>query len=719
MNRKLFTQSIRDFNRCSLYKGASDTWLKTNKIIKKGFDYENFKTFQSNTNFYSIIGIEAHPSLTFNNFEEKKIFDSLIKTEESNIGAPHKNIRLKNKNFSAYYLTNVKMAAKIINLIGPQKKCITIFEIGGGVGLLSSILLSKINCKIILCDLPQTLALQKFFLSSIFKSKKHNFVANNNDNYKENFDINYVNCNQIFKKEFSFDLAINVNSFQEMKLETINKYIKFIELNLKDEGIFLHENTVGHSTGSSIYPSGYNLPNNFKIKNVEYNFPSGKGIWCPFFTVVCKKEKQNKIKPSLINKRKKILKQFYKLSSSKPLFYEKSKTKKIVIQMLNSKQSNKNLYKLNLDTNNSKKKLTELKINSIFQKINDALISDFNNLDHSFKLTKLTTNNVFKNKKIFDDPYWGVKISSISYGIKNYGDMNKSLDLIKNKSFDVLFRKLIFYFRTRDLAKADKLYNLLIAHSNHDFISDIKILYSSILLEKNSLYKKNLDKLLKKISNKNQAVLLSTIILNKDFDEYFYFIDKKKYFSKYMSNEDLVEILISQKKKILINNKNSRFLKKIDFRNKNYLSNLILQFKFNIIDESFFIDNLKRKIVSDYYLVGKALLKTFPELSKKNILYLVNRSSDLRKNNFMNQEFLGNILLHSGLYKDAIDKFKKIKTVDKNIFAPNLKYQICHSIIRNPSFKKYLENQRLSFITFEDQRIFFPALKTENSSRIL
>ena len=97
MNRNLFTQSIRDFNRCSLYKGASDTWLKTNEIIKKGFDYENFKTFQSNTIFYSIIGIEAHPSLTFNNSEEKKIFDSLIKTGESNICSPHKNMKLKNK----------------------------------------------------------------------------------------------------------------------------------------------------------------------------------------------------------------------------------------------------------------------------------------------------------------------------------------------------------------------------------------------------------------------------------------------------------------------------------------------------------------------------------------------------------------------------------------------------------------------------------------------
>jgi len=124
MDKNLFVQSINDLNRCSYYGGTSDTWLKTNKIIKKGFDYENFKTLQSNTNFYSIIGMEAHPSLTFDNPQEKKIFDSLIKTEESNICSPHKNIRLKNKNFSAYYLVNVKIASKIINFLEFKKKYI-------------------------------------------------------------------------------------------------------------------------------------------------------------------------------------------------------------------------------------------------------------------------------------------------------------------------------------------------------------------------------------------------------------------------------------------------------------------------------------------------------------------------------------------------------------------------------------------------------------------
>ncbi len=584
MDKNLFVQSINDLNRCSYYGGTSDTWLKTNKIIKKGFDYENFKTLQSNTNFYSIIGMEAHPSLTFDNPQEKKIFDSLIKTEESNICSPHKNIRLKNKNFSAYYLVNVKIASKIINFLESKKKCITIFEIGGGIGLLSSILLSKINCKIILCDLPQTLAIQNFFLSNIYKSKKHNFIANDKDNYKENFDINYVNCNQIFKQKFTFDLAININSFQEMRLETINKYIKFIELNLKDKGIFIHQNAVGHSTGSSIYPSGYNLPNSLKIENIEYNFPSEKGVWSPFFTVICRKDIQGKIKSSLINKRKRILKQFYKLSSVKSVLHAKNKTKRLIIKMINSNKPNKYPIefcsdKINNKKNYIKQNLTELEINSVFQKINDSLINDFNNLDHSFNLTKKNTSNIFENQKIFDDTYWGIKISSIFYGIKNYEGMNMSLDLIKNKSFDVLFRKLIFYYRTNQLVKADKLYNLLIGYNNDDFISNIKILYCSILL-------------------------------NKNFEEYFYMVNKKKYFDKYLSDRDLIEILISLEKKVLIDNKNSQFLNTIDFANKDYLSNFILQFKLNKIDEDDFIINLKRKIIVDYYLIGKTLLKT-------------------------------------------------------------------------------------------------------------
>ena len=89
----------------------SDRPQNHRKLKKCTFDYENIKTLRSNTNFYSIIAIEGHPSLTFDNPQEKKIFDSLIKKEESNICSPHKNIRLKNKNFSAYYLVNLKIAS--------------------------------------------------------------------------------------------------------------------------------------------------------------------------------------------------------------------------------------------------------------------------------------------------------------------------------------------------------------------------------------------------------------------------------------------------------------------------------------------------------------------------------------------------------------------------------------------------------------------------------
>jgi 5-methylcytosine-specific restriction endonuclease McrBC regulatory subunit McrC len=64
-------------------------------------------------------------------------------------------------------------------------------------------------------------------------------------------------------------------------------------------------------------------------------------------------------------------------------------------------------------------------------------------------------------------------------------------------------------------------------------------------------------------------------------------------------------------------------------------------------------------------------------------------------------------------------KFEKIKVIDKNIFSYRLKHQMCKSIIKNSSFEFYLKKQRLPFIMFEDQSIFFPFLEGENNSRLL
>lgn len=715
MNKNLFIQAIKDFKRCAQYKGTSDTWIKTNEIIKNGFDYDNIKTLESNTNFSSITQIENHPSLIFDSTSEKKIFDSLIKTEENNLFLPHKNMRLNKKKFSTHYIANLKIASKIINFLKNKKKNITILEIGGGIGLLSSILLSKINCKIILCDLPQTLTTQRIFLSNLYRLKKHNFIANSDDLYKENFDINYINCSQILKQKFTFDLAININSFQEMKLETVNKYIKFISINLKNNGFFVHQNCIGHSTGSSLYPSKYSLPNNLKIENLEYNFPSSRGDWVPFFTVVCKKKIQNKIRKSLVNKRTKILKQYYRMNSLHPFLLKKNEVKKLIINKLNSENSNENISKHDLYNKSYKSNFPELKINTIFQKIHDSLICDFQNFDHSFKFTKKNTENIFKYKKIFDDPYWAIRTSSIFYGINDYKNMDRSLKLIKNESFDIIFRKLILNSRVEELVEAHNLYDLLTKCGNDDFISETKILHCSAILNKNLSYQKNLKSLLKKISNKDQAIIISKIILNKNFGEYFYI--KNKYFHKYLSNQDLNEILISLKNDILIKNKN--YILANNLNNKKDLNNLLLKYKLDLISENNLIKHLKKRINKDYYLIGKILLKTLNNLSKKNICYLVNQSSRLRKNNFMNDEFLGNILLHSELFTEAKAKFSKIKTVDKNIISLNLKYQICDTIIKNSSFKRYLENQKLSFITFDDQCIFFPLIRQENVSRLL
>ena len=99
--------------------------------------------------------------------------------------------------------------------------------------------------------------------------------------------------------------------------------------------------------------------------------------------------------------------------------------------------------------------------------------------------------------------------------------------------------------------------------------------------------------------------------------------------------------------------------------------------------------------------------------------HLIKKSSNLRKNNNQNDEFLGNILLHSKNYSYSMKKFERIKNLDTNIFPYTAKYEISKSIIKNSSFEFYLKKQRLSFITFEDQTMFFPFVQRENSSRLL
>jgi putative sugar O-methyltransferase len=611
IKKKIFLQLIKDKSRCYKYTKTSDTYIETTKNIKKGLNYDNFKSLLSNSYVYSITTSEYHPSLIFDSYGEEKIFKKLIQKKEANILNPHKEIKIKNNNFSSVYLTNMKIASKIIYNLkerGGGDKKITIFEIGGGLGVLAQILLSNLNCRIILCDLPQQLSIQKFYLTNIFKNKKHNFVANDQDKFNKNCDINYINCSLLHKQKFNFDAAININSFQEMQLNVVDNYIKFIEENLNEGGLFLHQNCIGHAAGSSLYPTDYYLPNKFIIQNIEYDFQSYRGQNFPWFTLTSQKNTEHLAQSSLIEKRKKILKQFYKSNNNQMFLSNIDNAKKTIIKKLNANKK-KNVLKNKFL--NKKNNISDSKINNVFISINESILNDLKKLDHSFNSTKKLAIPILNKKEIFKDPYWGMRLSGLFYGINDLDKLKLALKLIKNNSFSILFRKLIFYSKIKHDESNDKIYDQLIKRSNGDFLSDLKISYCAKLLEKYSEYSNKRNKIISKVINSEQAIVLSKTVLKNDFNEYINIIKNNKHLKKYITHDVLTEILINSGDVLLSKNKIFYLLKNINFKFKKDINSLILLFKIGQIDEDEFMNYITKNIIKSYYLIGKVMLKTY------------------------------------------------------------------------------------------------------------
>ena len=123
----------------------------------------------------------------------------------------------------------------------------TILEIGAGNGNFPSILYHDwAPVRIVLIDLPETLAISIPFLSSLFPSAR---IAMPNEiqagGFPKEFDFAFLTVDQLEVLESdSVDLAINCHSFQEMTHEQIDIYFKLIQRVCRDSGLFFTANRV-------------------------------------------------------------------------------------------------------------------------------------------------------------------------------------------------------------------------------------------------------------------------------------------------------------------------------------------------------------------------------------------------------------------------------------------------------------------------------------------
>lgn len=123
----------------------------------------------------------------------------------------------------------------------------TVMEIGAGNGNLPSIFFHDwAPIRVILVDLPETLAIAIPFLSSLFPQAKlllpHEL---SNGSLAGGFDFAFLTVDQLdLIADDSVDLSINCDSFGEMTYEQIGIYFKLLQRVTRDGGVFFTSNRV-------------------------------------------------------------------------------------------------------------------------------------------------------------------------------------------------------------------------------------------------------------------------------------------------------------------------------------------------------------------------------------------------------------------------------------------------------------------------------------------
>ena len=144
-----------------------------------------------------------------------------------------------------------------------SKKTNKILEIGGGYGGLARMISNNKNCTYVLIDLPEINLISSYYLTSHFPNKKfllYEEYKKNEENKIEDYDF-VILPPWALPKNIKFDFSINIRSMMEMNTETINKYFKYIQENLAEDGYFFNVNryfTDGNDYNFYFYKFPYN-----------------------------------------------------------------------------------------------------------------------------------------------------------------------------------------------------------------------------------------------------------------------------------------------------------------------------------------------------------------------------------------------------------------------------------------------------------------------------
>jgi hypothetical protein len=151
------------------------------------------------------------------------------------------NFSIHGAGIKAYYISSI-----VEKFLKEKTSNLNIMEIGGGLGNLATILNYRFHIKnYLIVDLPDMLLNSSLILHTIFPEIPIYFIHPNSDIKinLENRAIYLCVPESIYQiPRSAFDVAINIDSFQEMKEDQIKSYIELIQQILRNDGYFLNLN---------------------------------------------------------------------------------------------------------------------------------------------------------------------------------------------------------------------------------------------------------------------------------------------------------------------------------------------------------------------------------------------------------------------------------------------------------------------------------------------
>ena len=241
-NYKLQINDYKEFNKSEIWSQITSNSFKDIDSKKlSNFFSNNLSDGIDNSRLLDIEIVKKNFLILCDKFKQDDIL-KLFVDETNNIGNSKTYYPYEKKIITYSDIFHVNYYCEIEKYISKKKS--TIIEIGGGYGGLARMISNNKNCTYVLIDLPEINLISSYYLTSHFPNKKfllYDEYINNKENRIEDYDF-VILPPWLLNKKIKSDFCINIRSMMEMNTDSINKYFKYIQENLSEDGYFLNVN---------------------------------------------------------------------------------------------------------------------------------------------------------------------------------------------------------------------------------------------------------------------------------------------------------------------------------------------------------------------------------------------------------------------------------------------------------------------------------------------